>query len=65
MCCLAQGDLAGARSFYQEDLSIAVHLSKTDPANTTWQHDLAVAYGKMGKVMLAQGKNAASHCLVQ
>jgi Flp pilus assembly protein TadD len=52
---LAQGDLAGARDSYQQDLKIAEKLAAGDPTNARWQRDLVVSHAKLGQIASRAG----------
>jgi tetratricopeptide (TPR) repeat protein len=57
---MAQGDLTGAKSKYQQSLDIVQNLAKQAPTDTNWQRNLAVGYNRLGLVLAAQGDlNAA------
>jgi tetratricopeptide (TPR) repeat protein len=56
----AKGDFTGALASYKDDLAIVDRLAKADPGNAEWQHDLSVAYGKVGIVLIAQGDLAGA-----
>jgi tetratricopeptide (TPR) repeat protein len=51
----AQGDLNGAKVQYQKYLEIAEKLTKQDPGNSVWQHNLAEAYKAFGILLKKQG----------
>src|SRR5262249_48538591 len=55
---LALGDLASARTAYEEMHVIAGALVKVDPGNVQWQHDLSVSFGKNGDVRRAAGQSS-------
>ncbi len=52
---VAQGDLAGARSRYQDSLDIRKRLAAADPSSASLQRDLSVSLDKLGDVLVAQG----------
>jgi tetratricopeptide (TPR) repeat protein len=56
----AQGNLAGALTFYRDSLAIADRLAKSYPNNTGWQRDLSVARNKIGDVQVTQGDLAGA-----
>jgi tetratricopeptide (TPR) repeat protein len=41
---------------YQQELAITKRLAEQDKFNSDWQRDLSVSYGKVGDVLVAQGK---------
>ena len=51
----AQGDLNGAKSKFQQSLEVAEKVVKQAPADTTWQRNLSVIYGRLGLVEFLQG----------
>jgi tetratricopeptide (TPR) repeat protein len=51
----AQGDLTGAKVQHQKYLEIAEKLTKQDPGNSVWQHNLAEAYKAFGILLKKQG----------
>ena len=51
----AQGDLNGAKSKFQLSLEVAEKVVKQAPADTTWQRNLSVIYGRLGLVEFLQG----------
>ena len=53
---LAQEKLAEALKVYRDMLAIDERLAAADHNNTEWQHDLAVAYNRVGDVLKAEGK---------
>ena len=55
----AQGDLSGARSSYEQDLSISQRLSDQDPSNTDWLQNLGIAHSNLGHVLKAQAISRA------
>jgi tetratricopeptide (TPR) repeat protein len=55
-----QGDLAGARSRYDESLAIHRRLAAADPANAQAQRDLSVSLNKLGDVLTTQGDLAGA-----
>ena len=57
---VAQGDLAGARRAYQDDLAIAEDLSGRDPGNTEWLRDLSVSHDRLGDIARAEGDLAGA-----
>jgi eukaryotic-like serine/threonine-protein kinase len=52
---LAQGDLNGAKTKYQEELAIAQKLVEQVPGEAPWQRSLTVAYESLGDVLMSQG----------
>jgi tetratricopeptide (TPR) repeat protein/pimeloyl-ACP methyl ester carboxylesterase len=50
----AQGDLAEALKFYNDDLTIAERLAKLDPRDARGQRDLSICYEEIGDVQMAQ-----------
>ena len=56
----ARGDLAAAEQAYSQDLAISERLAALEPANTSWQQDLAGAYSRVGDVAQARGDLAAA-----
>lgn len=57
---LAQGDLNRAEKAFRNALAIAQELSASDPANTDWQHDLAISQIKLGDLGVERGDRAAA-----
>jgi tetratricopeptide (TPR) repeat protein len=57
---IAQGDLAGALSAYQELQAIAQRLAESDPSNSDWQRNLSVSHDKVGDALQAQGDLAGA-----
>jgi tetratricopeptide (TPR) repeat protein len=57
---IAQGDLAGALSAYQELQAIAQRLAESDPSNSDWQRNLSVSHEKVGDVLQVQGDLAGA-----
>ena len=55
---IAQGTLAEALKSYRDALAIADRLTKVDPENAGWQHDLSLSYSKVGDVLMTQGNFA-------
>ena len=51
----AQGDLNGAKSKFQQSMEVAEKVVKQAPADTTWQRNLSVVYGRLGLVEYLQG----------
>src|SRR5262249_39183897 len=51
-----RGSLEEARANHGASLAIAGGVSPADPDNSKWQHDLAVAHGMIGDVLVEQGK---------
>ena len=51
----ARGDTDEALAAYGKDLEISERLAGLDPANTGWQHDLAVSHRKTGDLLAARG----------
>jgi tetratricopeptide (TPR) repeat protein len=51
----AAGDLDGARSAYQEAMTIRARLAASDPTNTDWQRDLSISHNKMGDLARVAG----------
>ena len=51
----AQGDLNGAKSKFQQSVEVAEKVVKQAPADTTWQRNLSVIYGRLGLVEFLQG----------
>jgi predicted Zn-dependent protease len=47
---VAQGKLADALTSYQAGLPIIERLTKSDPGNANWQHDLAASYARIADV---------------
>jgi tetratricopeptide (TPR) repeat protein len=52
---MAQGNLPEALKSYRDSLAIADRLAQADPGDAGWQRDLAVAYNRVGDVLVAQG----------
>jgi tetratricopeptide (TPR) repeat protein len=57
---MEQGNLASAQRLYQTAMAIAEPVANADPANASWQRDLAVAHNFVGNVQLAQGDLGAA-----
>ena len=57
--CVAQGDLAGAKGYFEQSRDIRVGLA-ADPENAAAQRDLSVSYSKLGSVCVAQGDLAGA-----
>ena len=53
---IRRGDLAGARTHYQDARALAERLARADPGNAGWQRDLSVSFNKIGDVLRDQGK---------
>ncbi|HOG93914.1 MAG TPA: tetratricopeptide repeat protein, partial [Opitutaceae bacterium] len=51
-----QGKLQEAERFFSQDLAITKRLAESNPANATWQRDLAVSLARLGDLAIAQGK---------
>ena len=56
----ARGDLAGAEQAFAQSLAIFERLAASDPANTGWQRELAVAHNRLGDVAQARGDLTAA-----
>jgi tetratricopeptide (TPR) repeat protein len=41
---------------YRDGLAIRERLAAADPSNTQWQRDMSASYGRVGDVLVAQGK---------
>jgi tetratricopeptide (TPR) repeat protein len=54
------GNLGAAKDAYMASLSLSEALVVRDPANTRWQRDLTVSYGRIGDMQAAQGDSAAA-----
>jgi tetratricopeptide (TPR) repeat protein len=52
----ARKSTTNGRTLNQQGLEIREKLAARDPANTEWQRDLSVSYGKIGDVQSAQGE---------
>jgi len=52
---MQRGSLADAQKFYRDGLAITTRLAAAEPANASWQSDLATSKGKLGDVLSAQG----------
>jgi len=52
---LAERSLPEALQSYRDMFAIRDRLAKSNPGNATWQYNLAVGYGRIGDVQLAQG----------
>ena len=52
--------MPAALKSYHDGLAIIDRLAKSDPGNAGWQHDLSVAYDKVGDVQMAQGDLAGA-----
>ena len=50
------GKLDEALKSYRDSLAVIEHLSRSDPANTQWQHDLSSSYIKVSDVLVEEGK---------
>ena len=50
-----QGDLADARTLYDESLAIDRRLVAADPTNAEAQRDLAISLGRIGEILTTQG----------
>jgi hypothetical protein len=61
---MAAGDLPTAKDHYQACQDITERLAAADPANTRWQHGLAIGHIKLGEVAIADGDPTAArgHC---
>ena len=57
---VAQGDLAGALTSYNDSLAIIDRLAKSDPRNAGWQYDLGISNERIGGVQVAQGDLAGA-----
>ena len=55
-----RGDLAAAEQAYTQDRDVSERLAALDPANTSWQQDLAVTYRSLGDVAQERGDLAAA-----
>jgi hypothetical protein len=53
----AQGNLTEALESYRGGLAIRDRLSKLDPVNSGWCHDITVSFDKVGDVLVAQGRS--------
>jgi hypothetical protein len=53
----AQGKLEAAQDAYGESLAISLRLAEADPSNASWQRQLAVAHGNVGRY-LARARQA-------
>ena len=62
---VAQGDLAGARSRYQDSLDIAKRLAAADPSSASLQRDVSVSLNNLGDVLAAQGDLAGARSRYQ
>ena len=56
----ARGDLTAADQAYTQYLAISERLAALDPANTSWQRELAVAHSRVGVVAQARGDLTAA-----
>ena len=56
----ARGDLAGAERAFSQFLAIFERLAGLDPANASWQRDLAAAYSRVGDVAQERGDLAGA-----
>ena len=50
-----RGDLAAAKTAYQQAGAAAERLAKSDPNNAGWQRNLSVSYNRVGDVQVSQG----------
>ena len=50
---MAQGNLAEALKSYQDGLTVADRLAKSNPENDSWQRDVSISYKKIGDVIAA------------
>ena len=53
---VARGDLAAAKTAYQQAGAAAERLAKADPNNAGWQRDLSVSYGRLASAYRAAGQ---------
>ncbi len=53
--CVTQGDLPGAKDYYQKALEISQKLAEASPDSAEAQRDLSVSYEKLGNVCMKQG----------
>ena len=65
---LEEGDLEGALEAHRESLAIATRGAVEDPANVTWQRDLAVIHFRLSYTFkeagdMAQAREHARHCV--
>jgi hypothetical protein len=51
----AQGKPDEALKSFRDGLEIRRRLANTDPSNAGWQHDVAVAYDRVGDALVSQG----------
>ena len=56
----ARGDLTAADHAYTQYLAIIEQLATRDPANTSWQRELAFAHSRVGGVAQARGDLTAA-----
>ena len=57
--CRAEGDLAGARSYYEQNLELTKQLAEEAPALQNGR-DLSISYNRMGEICQAQGNLAGA-----
>ena len=62
---VAQGDLAAALRYFQQDLAIAERRAASDPANAAWQRDLAVSHFKLCQFAEKKGDEAVMQASLQ
>ena len=56
----ARGNRAPAVGDANDEFAIRDRLAKADPGNASWKRDLAASYQRIGDVLMAQGKRAAT-----
>jgi Trypsin-like peptidase domain/Tetratricopeptide repeat len=61
----AVGDGAGARTLYQQSLTISEELAKREPDNTVYQRDVSVSLDRLGDLARAVGDGAGARTLYQ
>lgn len=55
-----QGDLKTASDSYNAAMTISRRLTKKDPDNELWQHDLSVVHGQLGNLRYQEGRLEAA-----
>ena len=57
---VTQGDLAGARTRYQQSLDIRERLASADPSSASLRRDVSVSLDELGDVLVAQGDSTSA-----
>jgi len=57
---VASEDLAAARDYFADGLTIAKRFAQVDPTNAQMQRDLWISFEKLGDVSVASGDLAAT-----